>query len=82
MDLILSYGISITDVEVVDSVISDHFPILFKMSLHMLSITPASDTTQARAYLPHFCEYFVKQALKRSLSVIGSADTAYCDQQS
>ncbi len=58
------------------------FTILFKMSLHMLSITPASDTTQACAYLAHFCEYFVKQALKRSVSVIGLADTAFCDRLS
>lgn len=60
LDLILSYGLSVTEVEVVDSAISDHFPILFKMSLPLLSIAPVSNTTQACAYLPNFEVHFIK----------------------
>ncbi len=74
LDLILTFGLSITDVEVIESLISNHFPIVFMMCLPEIPGVTASDTRQTRVYSPHFCEDFTELCNKvnSSLSVESS----------
>ncbi len=74
LDLILTFGLSITDVEVIESLISNHFPIVFMMCLPEIPQVTASDTRQTRVYSPHFCKDFTELCNKvnSSLSVESS----------
>lgn len=58
LDLILTFGLSITDIEVIESPISDHFPIVFMMCLPEIPQITVSDIRQTRVYSSHFCENF------------------------
>lgn len=53
LDLILTHGLSVTDVMVFDSLISDHFPIMFTMCLPEPSQRKIPTTRQTRAYTLH-----------------------------
>lgn len=61
LDLILSFGLSITDTEVIELPISDHFPIIFKMALPAMPYITVSDLKQVRVYSPRFCEAFTER---------------------
>lgn len=47
LDLVFSHGISVTDVKVFDTLISDHMPVLFSMSFppSMSHVTPTAQWT-------------------------------------
>ncbi len=70
----MTFGLSITDVEVIESLISNHFPIVFMMCLPEIPQVTASDTRQTRVYSPHFCKDFTELCNKvnSSLSVESS----------
>ncbi|XP_067283633.1 uncharacterized protein [Pseudorasbora parva] len=60
LDLVLLYGLFITDICVVESLISDHFPVMFHLSLPPLSQKSVPDTKHVRFYSSQFCEDFIR----------------------
>ncbi len=55
----------------IESLISDHFPIVFMLCLPDIPQVTSSDTRQTRVYLPHFCKDFTElyNKVNSSLSV-------------
>ncbi len=69
LDLVLSYGFSITDAQVFDTLLSDHWPVLFMLPFSQLSssITP---TVQLTCYFSsHFYDDFTNTFNKVCLSL-------------
>ncbi len=69
LDLVLSHGFSITDVQVFDTLLSDHMPVLFTLPFSQLSssITPTVQLT--RSFSSHFCDDFTNTFNKVCLSL-------------
>ncbi len=69
LDLVLSHGFSITDVQVFDTLLLDHMPVLFTLPFSQLSssITPTVQLT--RSFSSHFCDDFTNTFNKVCLSL-------------
>lgn len=64
LDLILSFGLSITEMEVIQTLISKHFPIIFNVSLPAIPLNTVDDIRLSRAYSPCFPEELLSTILK------------------
>jgi len=64
LDLVLSYGVDISDISVSDYLLSDHKPILFTMSLPSLSHVSTKTTSMSRVYSAQFSESFSQRFSK------------------
>uniref|UniRef100_A0A8C2BTF1 Reverse transcriptase domain-containing protein n=1 Tax=Cyprinus carpio TaxID=7962 RepID=A0A8C2BTF1_CYPCA len=58
LDLVLSYGLDVTDIVLSDFMISDHKPILFTLSLPELSYFSNTTVSLSRFYSPQFSTNF------------------------
>ncbi len=58
LDLVLSHGFAVSDIEISDFLLSDHKPILFSMSLPNLSHFTKKSVTLSRSYSSKFGSNF------------------------
>ncbi len=68
-DLVLSHGFSITDVQVFDTLLSDHMPVLFTLPFSQLSLSITPTEQLPRSFSSHFCDDFTNTFNKVCLSL-------------
>lgn len=69
LDLVLSHGFSTTNVQVFDTLISDHMPVLFTMPLPQSSSITAHTVQWSRFFSSHFQDDFTSTFNEVSLSL-------------
>lgn len=58
LDLVLSYGLSVTNLEICDNVFSDHMPVLFDVGLFCTAVKPRAPIRRCRGFNPSTAAHF------------------------